>query len=98
MRIITLCALGFALLAAGCQPSVTVPDYPLPTELSDCKLFKLSNGIDDITVARCPNSTTSTTFREGKHDETAVVVDGVAPDSPSPESRDALPAGTSGAG
>lgn len=80
MRVITICALGLALLATGCERSVSVADYPLPPELSDCNLFKLADGNgSEITVARCPNSTTSTTFREGKHNESAIVVDGDAP-------------------
>ena len=80
MRVLTICALGLALLATGCERSIEVADYPLPQELSDCKLFRLSDGHgSDITVARCPNSTTSTTFRQGKHDESAIVVDGDVP-------------------
>ncbi|MEX3983841.1 hypothetical protein AB4Y45_33185 [Paraburkholderia sp. EG287A] len=80
MRVLTICALGLALLATGCERSVEVADYPLPQELSDCSLFRLQDGHgSEITVARCPNSTTSTTFREGKHDETSVIVDGPEP-------------------
>nr|WP_200563205.1 hypothetical protein [Paraburkholderia aspalathi] len=92
MRVITVLTLGLAVLAAGCGPSVSTPSYPLPPELSDCKLYKLSDGLDSITVARCPNSTTSTTYREGKSDHTAVVVDGEStPVNPPFPTRDALP-------
>jgi hypothetical protein len=99
MRLITIGALGLALLAAGCEPSVSPANYPLPPELADCKPFDLSNGIDSITVVRCPNSTTSTTFRQGKHDETSVVVDGQPggqSDSAPHSTRDALPGGQPG--
>jgi len=92
MRFI-LCTLGLAVLVAGCQPSVTTADFPLPAELQDCKLFELSDGINSITVVRCPNSTTSTTYREGKSDHTSVVVDGGAEPSGNAgyATRDALP-------
>lgn len=49
----------------------------IPTELKDCKTFNLQNvnGFG-ITVMRCPNSTTSTNYNEGKIKKTVVVVDG----------------------
>ena len=90
MRFVLLCTLGLAVLTTGCQPSVETANYPLPAELQDCKLFKLSDGIHSITVVRCPNSTTSTTYREGKSDRTSVVVDGGA-QSGEYATRDALP-------
>ena len=93
MRFLLPCALCLAVLAAGCQPSVETAKYPLPAELQDCKLFKLSDGLNSITVVRCPNSTTSTNYREGKSDRTSVVVDGGAEPSGNAgyTTRDALP-------
>lgn len=50
----------------------------LPDELKDCKTFYLSSEDGNtITVMRCPNSTTSSTYRVGKHTATTVVIDGV---------------------
>ncbi len=74
-------AIIFALLSlSGCfKNSYSTVKFPeTPPELSDCKFFNMSN--DDgafITVARCPNSTTSTTFTSGKSKRTVVIIDGV---------------------
>ena len=75
MKIVLLCML---LVLAGCSPSASVRDFPiLPDELKDCKFFRLkdAHGNPSITVARCPNSTT-TVINGDKHKTTAVVVDG----------------------
>jgi hypothetical protein len=69
----------FALLAlSGCTNKYSEANFPVrPPELSDCKFFKMSNSSGEkITVVRCPNSTTSTTERVGKQDQTTVVTDG----------------------
>lgn len=62
----------------GCSNSAREVNYPVrPAELKDCKIYRLTNdegGV--ITVARCPNSTTTTTMNH-KGTPTAVVVDGV---------------------
>jgi hypothetical protein len=51
----------------------------LPPELADCKFFQLSGNsvTDKITVVRCPNSTTTTTYQVGKTKKSVVVIDGV---------------------
>lgn len=70
-----------AMVLVGCSPpSSTEQHYgALPEEFKDCKIFRVSNenGTDRIILARCPNSTTSTTYSEGKSKATTVVVDGV---------------------
>lgn len=66
-----------ALLAA-CSPSAQVKSYPvLPEALLDCTFYRLTDGEGgSITVARCPNS--STTVRQSdKAGTTTVVIDGV---------------------
>ena len=65
------------LALSGCNPSAEVKNYPvLPDELRDCKFFRLmdENG-SSITVARCPNSTT-TTRQSDKPGTTSVIIDG----------------------
>lgn len=69
---------GFLLI--GCTPETTDQSgkYILNNELADCKIFNMrSSGGITITVARCPNSTTSTTYSSGKTTHTTIVVDGV---------------------
>lgn len=68
------------LLLIGCSPRATTINFPvIPPELADCKFFSLYEGElgANITVARCPNSTTSTTYNSGKKSKTTVVIDGV---------------------
>lgn len=63
----------------GCSDRATEMRFPvLPTELKDCKIFRLSNREGDaINVARCPNSTTTTEYSSGKAKVNSIVVDGV---------------------
>jgi hypothetical protein len=77
-------SIGLALIAAalaGCDvPSASETKYEVvPPELADCKFFKLSSEYlsDKITVARCPNSTTTTIHQYGKLKKSVVVIDGV---------------------
>lgn len=68
------------LTLTACEKSTTPRDikaYNTPPELSDCKMYVLSNGLNNIVVVRCPNSCTSTTYKEGKTDKTTIVIDGV---------------------
>ena len=52
--------------------------YVLPKELSDCKVFRLSDdGVGEITAMRCPNSSTSVVSSDGKTKRKTIVVDGV---------------------
>ncbi|CAB4134432.1 hypothetical protein UFOVP273_62 [uncultured Caudovirales phage] len=51
----------------------------LPAELVDCKIYYLSSDKgQQITVMRCPNSQTSTTYKSGKSQRSAIVIDGTA--------------------
>lgn len=82
MKKIVLSLVVFVL--AGCSPSAEEVAFPIvPEGLKDCTFYHMSaGGIDrEITVARCPNSTTSTNYieREGKHEvtKTAILIDGV---------------------
>lgn len=66
-----------AILLAGCSPSSEKMSFQgLPDELKDCTFHRVSDGINRITVARCPNSTASTAYRSGKTTRAAVVIDG----------------------
>lgn len=74
-RLIAIAALAFV---AGCAPSSSKITFPVvPDELHDCTFHEISDGMTRIKVARCPNSTTSTTYQQGKTTSTAVVIDGV---------------------
>jgi len=62
----------------GCKPDAEERVYSvLPEELKDCRFFRLSDEIGNvITVARCPNSST-TVKMQNKQSTTSVVIDGV---------------------
>ena len=66
-------------IISGCTNSAKEVIYPvMPPELKDCKIFVLDKEDGrSITVMRCPNSTTSSTYTEGKTLKTTIVVDGV---------------------
>lgn len=68
-----------AALLTGCTPSATEADYPVrPPELQDCKIYSLINGNGErITIARCPNSTTTANYKNGKTSAATITVDGV---------------------
>lgn len=73
-------AFGLSFLIAllsGCENSYEEANFPArPPELQDCKIYYLENeGGNTITVVRCPNSDTSTTYRQGKTVRTTVVID-----------------------
>jgi hypothetical protein len=67
-----------SVLLAACEPSGKSVDFPVrPEEFKDCKFAYLTNSQGTgITVARCPNSTT-TTMQSDKAKTTTVVIDGV---------------------
>lgn len=52
--------------------------FILPPDLEDCKIFKLSDGSTTITTMRCPNSATSTNYKDGKVHKISIAVDGDA--------------------
>lgn len=69
---------SIALAIIGCTPSAKdiSEQYTLPEELSDCTITYLQGKYTYLNVVRCPNSTTSTTYRVGKTTQTTVVIDG----------------------
>jgi len=65
-----------ALILSACQPSANTKDYPvLPDDLKDCKFYSVSDGVANITVARCSNSIT-TVKTGGKNSKTTITIDG----------------------
>ena len=68
------------IILTGCNPSYeekTQNFTQLPNELKDCKFYSVrSNTGSDLNIVRCPNSTTSTTYKSGKTTATTVVIDG----------------------
>ena len=72
-KLILLCVL---LAITGCTPSASQLDFPvLPDGLKDCKFFYLRDGSGtNITVARCPNSTTSV-VSGGKYKRTSITAE-----------------------
>jgi len=73
-KIMLLCAL---LAITGCSPRSDQLNFPiLPEELKDCKFYYLrnENGGHSITVARCPNSSTSVQSG-GKHKVRSLLID-----------------------
>ncbi len=83
MKYLILAALAFVMV--GCTETKTTKKgdaYILPDELADCQVFEMkSQTATDITVVRCPNSTTGTGYTKsrGKSRITlnSVVIDGV---------------------
>jgi len=69
----------FVVAMSGCAPSANAIHFPvMPAELADCKTYMLNagDGSNLITVMRCPNSSTTTSYRSGKSTNSAVVIDG----------------------
>lgn len=77
----TLRIAGLALVAStlvGCGSSAREESWEaIPTELKDCKFFRLRDGMSSVRVVRCPNSATTVTYSQGKSTANAVVIDGV---------------------
>lgn len=73
----TIIALG-VLFITGCKPSYNNQDsnYELPPEMRDCSIYNLigSGAHRDLTVVRCPNSQTITTYKAGKNSTHNVTV------------------------
>ena len=66
------------LCLVGCSPRYTQESYPVvPDDLKECKFYSLVGERNSIQVVRCPNSTTSATYIEGKATKTTVTIDGV---------------------
>ncbi len=71
-------AIAFCIVATGCTEGAReVPFGAMPEGLKDCKIFELQTTSGaQITVVRCPNSATSSTYRSGKSTKRTVIVDG----------------------
>jgi hypothetical protein len=67
-----------AALLAGCSNGYKEKTFPVkPGELADCRFFELTNDTGGIvTVARCPNSATTTNYKSGNATRTTVIIDG----------------------
>lgn len=66
------------LLLVGCERTTkdATTNFILPTGMEDCKVYSMSNGRGIyITVVRCPNSSTSTSYSCGKTTCNASVID-----------------------
>lgn len=72
------------LTMTGCSPSSSTSSWQSNIDatpaLKDCQAVELDNGFSNLTVVRCPNSTT-TTKTSGKLSKTSVVIDGVVYES-----------------
>ena len=73
---IILCAM---FLLGGCSDaSKELKFAAMPKELADCKVFRVTNANGEgMTVARCPNSTATTSVQSGKTQAVSIVVDGI---------------------
>jgi hypothetical protein len=77
MKTILMCVVMLSIL--GCEPGYApATGYSvIPPELQDCSMYIIkSSGGNQITVMRCPNSTTTTQLGD-KQRTTAIVIDGV---------------------
>jgi hypothetical protein len=72
--------LSLIVLLSGCEADyeTKTDSYKLPPELADCSVYQLSDKVGSaMKVVRCPNATTSSTYRSGKATKSSVVIDGV---------------------
>lgn len=66
-KLFILIALAVGMLVGCSAETKTVTDnYILPSELSHCKVFNLSNGMSAMQVVHCPQAVTTTTHTVGK--------------------------------
>lgn len=79
-KFIKVGALGLVIFLAGCEPSTSRIDYEyrLPEELKDCEIYSLNTGDlgGSLKVVRCPNSTTTSRYMEGKVEKQVITIDG----------------------
>jgi hypothetical protein len=66
------------LALTACTPSASEKRMPvMPKGLEDCSVYTINDGeLGVYTVFRCPDSTTTTSYKEGKTTKTVVVIDG----------------------
>ena len=78
MSLIILIAAVVVAIAA-CENSSTELAFPvMPKEMADCKIFRIYNTQGQgITIARCPNSTTTSNYTSGKSSKSTIIVDGI---------------------
>jgi hypothetical protein len=80
-KLLAIVGMVFVMVSlSGCAKSATenTSHYDLPDGLKDCKIFYLGsdNSLTGITVVRCPNSSTTTTYKQGKTQRSVSVVEG----------------------
>jgi hypothetical protein len=66
------------MLLVACQETEeSTNQYNLPAELKDCKIHSVGrkDGGSSIIVVRCPNSNTTTAYRNGKRTDYLTVLD-----------------------
>lgn len=65
----------FLTSCGGARTSEISSIYSIPKEMSDCSIYFMTDGkLSNITVVRCPNSSTSTTTHE-KNSRTSIVIE-----------------------
>lgn len=83
MKILMLILISFILVSCGEDSRVRneTHRFSLNEELKDCKIYTLISQANSIganrylEVVRCPNSSTTTNYRNGKTDEAVTVVE-----------------------
>ena len=77
-KFLVILIMSLAITACSPTASETSDSYKIPEELNDCKFFYLySPSKSGLNVVRCPNSSVSTTYMQGKTPTTTVTIDGV---------------------
>lgn len=72
-----------ALVVAGCSISIQAAtheltnNYDLPADLSDCKIYKLTDGVLNpvLYITKCPLSKTSTTKKLSKYEPVTTILE-----------------------
>ncbi len=76
---LTILALVGVISLIGCDAYVkqTTVSVPLPEELRDCKFFQVKATAESsvLNIVRCPNSSTSVTYRSGKTEYSTSTID-----------------------
>jgi hypothetical protein len=73
-----LVAIAVAILGCEQKSEEHTRNYDIPKGLEDCKIHKLKSPaveMINLHVVRCPNSSTSTTYRSGKSTYSVTVLD-----------------------
>lgn len=67
MRRLIIIALALSVLGCEAGYKESTKRFSMPPELSNCKIYDLTNGGGaKITVVRCPLSSTTTAYQDGK--------------------------------